>query len=73
MSDAGQGGPDSSWGLLDVTGLPLNRLLATNDSVLVNALRRLVSELDRAQEVLSAFDNYAGDPPDLPAERPLAR
>jgi FXSXX-COOH protein len=58
MDDAG---PDS-WSLIDVSGLPLDRLILDNETVLVNSLRRLVAELDRPQEVLSAFDNYAGDP-----------
>jgi hypothetical protein len=69
---AGQGAPDS-WSLVDVTCLPLEQLISDNETVLVNSLRRLVAEIDRAQEVLSAFDNYAGDPPELPAERPFVR
>lgn len=61
MVDGGQAGPDPQR-LPDVTGLPLERLFSGGESVLVNALRRLVDELDRGDEVLSAFDNYAGDP-----------
>lgn len=51
-----------SRALVDVSGLPLDRLVMDDDTVLSNALRRLVGDLDAHQEVLSAFDNYAGDP-----------
>jgi FXSXX-COOH protein len=54
--------------LPDVSGLPLDRLIDAADTVLANSLRRLVADLDRPQEVLSAFDNYAGDPDDSRGE-----
>ncbi|GAA0464146.1 hypothetical protein Ade02nite_31040 [Paractinoplanes deccanensis] len=48
--------------LADVTRLPLDHILAGGDSALLNSLRRVLADIDRPQEVLSAFDNYAGDP-----------
>ncbi|MBO3740081.1 hypothetical protein [Actinoplanes flavus] len=65
MGGAGQDDPGASR-LIDVTDLPVDRLIADGDSALANAIRRLLIEFDGAQEVLSAFDNYAGDPPDAP-------
>ncbi|MBB3100898.1 hypothetical protein FHR83_008624 [Actinoplanes campanulatus] len=62
MGGAGQSDPDVP-GLIDVTDLPVDRLIADGDSVLANAIRRLLIEFDGAREVLSAFDNFAGDPP----------
>lgn len=50
--------------LPDLTGRPLADLLADDDSVLAVALRRLVAELDDGQEVIAAFDSYAGSRPE---------
>ncbi|MFC4065731.1 hypothetical protein [Actinoplanes subglobosus] len=69
MGGADQGLPGASR-LIDVTDLPLDRLIADGDTVLSNAVTALLIEFDRGREVLSAFDNYAGDPPDSPAAEP---
>ena len=65
MDSAEQGDPGASR-LIDVTRVPLDRLIADGESVLRNSIRRLVAEVARPQEILSAFDNFAGDAPDLP-------
>jgi FXSXX-COOH protein len=72
MGSAGQDDAGASH-LVDVTGVPLDRLVADHQTVLVNSLRRLLTDLDRPQEILSAFDNYAGDPPEFPIDRRRAR
>jgi FXSXX-COOH protein len=54
-------GDASAERLADVTRLPLDRILSGEDGALVNSLRRVLADIDRPQEVLSAFDSYAGD------------
>lgn len=44
--------------LIDVSRLPLNRIELGPD-----VLKYIIENLDSTEEVLSAFDNYAGDPP----------
>ncbi len=44
-------------GLADVTRMPLSRLLLSDDSVLTNAVRRVLSDLDQGQEIIAAFGN----------------
>ena len=68
MGSAGPDDPGASH-LVDVTRVRLDRLVSDHETVLMNALRRLLTDLDRPQEVLSAFDNYAGNPPEFPIER----
>ncbi|MEV4350345.1 FXSXX-COOH protein [Actinoplanes sp. NPDC049596] len=63
MDGAEQGEPGAAR-LIDVTRIPLDRLLSDDDTVLVNSLRRLLAGIDRPQEILSAFENYAGEPPE---------
>lgn len=63
MESAEQGDSGAAQ-LIDVTRVPLDRLISAGDTVLMNSLRRLLDEIDRPQEILSAFDNYAGEPPD---------
>lgn len=48
--------------LIDLTGLPLDRLIGDGGTALTDALRQLVADLDADPECLSAFDNYAGEP-----------
>jgi FXSXX-COOH protein len=43
--------------LVDVTNMPLARLLPADDSALANCLRRLLADLDRPQETLAGFGN----------------
>jgi FXSXX-COOH protein len=67
LSDGGrmvsaERGDASAERLSDVTRLPLDRIVSGDDSALLNSLRRVLADIDRPQEVLSAFDNYAGDP-----------
>lgn len=45
--------------LIDVTTMPLARILTINDGVLAAALARLLADLDEPQEVIAAFDNFA--------------
>jgi FXSXX-COOH protein len=63
MDSTEQGDPGAAR-LIDVTHVSLDRLISADDTVLLNSLRRLLAEIDRPQEILSAFDNYAGDPPE---------
>ncbi len=51
--------------LVDATKMRLDRLIATHDDILVNALARLLAELDEPREIIAAFDSYAG-PVSLP-------
>ena len=44
-------------GLADVTAMPLPELLSSGDTVLDNALRRLLTEIDHPEEVIAAFNN----------------
>ncbi|WP_029535680.1 FxSxx-COOH cyclophane-containing RiPP peptide [Saccharopolyspora spinosa] len=53
--DAPESEPDS--GLIDLTGMPLDRLRLLDDSVLSHAIRRKLRELDDAPQLLAAFDN----------------
>jgi FXSXX-COOH protein len=46
--------------LVDVTRMPLVELIPSDDSVLANSLRRLLTDLDRPHEIVAAFANYAG-------------
>jgi FXSXX-COOH protein len=55
--------------LVDVTQVPLEKLVSLKNTVLANALRRLLAEFDHPQEIIAAFDNYAGDPAAHPPER----
>ena len=41
--------------LVDVTAMALADLVSSDDTVLTNALRRLLAELDRPQEQYAAF------------------
>jgi FXSXX-COOH protein len=43
--------PDQDTHLVDLTGIPLERLLALDDSVLGQSLRRLIQEIDSPQDV----------------------
>jgi FXSXX-COOH protein len=49
--------------LIDVTGMPLDQLLPSDDSALAASLRNLVIETSRPQEIISAFGNFAPDDP----------
>jgi FXSXX-COOH protein len=51
-------GDEAESSLIDVTGMPLARLIPSDDSVLTNSLRRLLADMDHPQEVISAFSNY---------------
>jgi hypothetical protein len=44
--------------LVDVSGMPLDQLVSSGDSVLARLLLRVVADLEQ-HEVLSAFANYA--------------
>jgi FXSXX-COOH protein len=58
--DSNTGGEDEQeLGLVDITRMPLAELLPSDDTVLTNALRRLLVELDRPQENFAAFGNVA--------------
>jgi FXSXX-COOH protein len=72
MDDNEVGPEETDSGLADVTRMALPELLPSDDSVLANSLRRLLADLDRPQEVISAFGNYASgpDPTELLATPP---
>lgn len=44
--------------LVDVTDWSLAELVHSDDTVLAAALRRLLSEIDRPQEIIAAFQSY---------------
>lgn len=44
-------------GLVDVTAMPLAELVPSDDSVLGNALRRLLIEMDQPEEIIAAFSS----------------
>ncbi|GDY29882.1 FxSxx-COOH cyclophane-containing RiPP peptide [Gandjariella thermophila] len=56
------GAPEFESDLVDLTGLPLNRLRSLDDSVLSHAIRRVLQELDDAPQLLAAFDNAISSP-----------
>jgi hypothetical protein len=51
---------------IDVTTLPLNFLISTDDTEVRKLVGQRVNEVENANEVLSAFDNFAGNPPEFP-------
>jgi FXSXX-COOH protein len=44
--------------LIDVTTLPLNALLSSEDTVLSNALRRLAQELADPRDAIAGWSSY---------------
>jgi hypothetical protein len=64
--------------LIDVTRLSLSEIVAVDDTVLDNALRLVISDIERSPNVLSAFGNAshvtdtgAGDSARLDQVQPL--
>jgi FXSXX-COOH protein len=49
--------PDRDTNLVDVTGIPLERLLALGDSVLGQSLRRLIQEIDSPQDAVAGHES----------------
>lgn len=49
----------SQQGLPDLTRTDLSTLLSTDSGVLSHAIRSVLSDIDQAQEVLSAHSSYA--------------
>jgi FXSXX-COOH protein len=45
--------------LIDVNRIPLADLLASDDTVLAAAVRRVLTELDRTGEIIAGFGSYA--------------
>jgi FXSXX-COOH protein len=43
---------------VDVTGLPLAELLSSEDTVLSNALRRLLRDMADPQEIIAGWQSY---------------
>jgi len=74
MGDTGVGPGDvgAESDLADVSGLPLAEILPSGDAVLARSLRRLLSDMDQAEEIIAAFANYAGggDQSEPPASPP---
>ncbi|MFC4065729.1 hypothetical protein [Actinoplanes subglobosus] len=60
LLDDGDAAPSA---LVDVTGIPLDQLLPSTDSVLANSLSALVAEMSGSRETLAAFMNFAADDP----------
>ncbi|MEV4350343.1 hypothetical protein AB0J83_38295 [Actinoplanes sp. NPDC049596] len=56
-------GPETASPLIDVTGIPLDQLLPSDDSALAVSLRDLVTMTSRPQEIVAAFGNFAPDDP----------
>ena len=66
-SDHPTTGPESDGdgrSLPDLAALPIDGILASGDSVLAVALRRLAAEADDGSLVLAAFGNFAPPDPD---------
>ena len=61
-ADTGHGGLEHS-ALVDVTGIPLDQLVPSTDTVLAHSLHALVRETSRPQEIIAAFGNFAPDDP----------
>lgn len=59
VSDHSTGGYEREFILADVSWMPLPELLGSNDSVLANAVRRIVDEQHRRPDNVAAFGNYA--------------
>jgi FXSXX-COOH protein len=72
MDDNEVGPAETESGLADVTRMPLPELLPSDDSVLANSLRRLLADMDQAQEVMSAFNSYVTGPDRAEREPPDA-
>lgn len=49
-------GPETH--IADITQVPLDELIASEDSVLAHALRRIRSEIDNPDEVIAGFQNF---------------
>jgi FXSXX-COOH protein len=49
--------PDQDTHLVDLTGIPLERLLALGDSVLGQSLRRLIQEIDSPQDAVAGHNS----------------
>jgi FXSXX-COOH protein len=49
--------PDLDTNLVDVTGIPLERLLALGDSVLGQSLRRLAEEIDSPKDAVAGHNS----------------
>lgn len=45
-------------GLVDVTALPLEELVSSEETVLTNALRRLLREIDSPHEVIAGWNSH---------------
>jgi FXSXX-COOH protein len=63
MEPVGVDGGEAEPALVDLTGLPLPELFASDDSVLANSLRRLLADLDRPQDIIAGFGNSVGRSP----------
>jgi FXSXX-COOH protein len=55
-NDVGPDEPDGA--LVDLTGTPLAELISSDETVLAEALRRLLAEMDQPQEIIAAFQSY---------------
>ena len=51
-------GDDQESGYVDVSRLPLRELIGADDTVLGHSMRRLLTEMDRPQEIIAAFSSY---------------
>lgn len=49
---------DGVHALIDVTRMPLEELLESDETVLGASLRSVLADLDRASEIIAGFGNY---------------
>lgn len=49
---------DDETGLLDLTDVPLDQVMALDESVLAQSLRRLVQEVDQPEDAVGGFMDY---------------
>ena len=70
MADGGTGSDDDRIDLLDVRSIPLDKLFLSEDTVLKNAVDRVVNDVGPTISVLAAFDSALPAPDEESTGRP---
>ena len=65
VADRQNGGHDQELGLADVSGMKVAELLAEEDTVLANAVRRLLDDQDSTEVRFTGFGNTTHGKTDL--------
>ncbi len=69
MADGGTSPDDDRIDLLDVRTIPTDKLILSEDTVLKNAVDRVVADVGREIQICAAFDS-AVPPDEEPVDRP---